>query len=412
MKRNIDILLESPRLNPGKAGFVYLMSTPANMDGKSCGGHTPTLDLLIINNGTLANRSESIGGGDQVVMKIIRLSGLKPDLLVPRSAVSFVAAHRRLYLTMGNLPLNLIGLIILFLVRIFQGSVKGLFNRHCYDVALGVSPYSVDLIPLWFWKARRKGTIIYHVIPERKAVNWATRLRFAVAGLEQRVTAAILSRTCDFIVAGNAITQAQLQKKFPGKQVVILHAGFNAATLDAVPDSAKDRNLACFVGRLVSQKGIFDLLQVMAVLQVSDPAFRLIMVGTGPEREFFELEMHRLGLRNITLAGFLSESEKVALMKKAGFFFFPSYEEGWGIALAEALYCQCQCVCYELPHYRAIFSTYPAYAKLGQPQDFVTAFRQVQHQPTASGQQDFLRQYDDPNIVSQMVGHLETIAKP
>ena len=34
-------------------------------------------------------------------------------------------------------------------------------------------------------------------------------------------------------------------------------------------------------------------------------------------------------------------------MKRSGFFFFPSYEEGWGIALAEALYCGCKAVCFK-----------------------------------------------------------------
>ena len=48
-------------------------------------------------------------------------------------------------------------------------------------------------------------------------------------------------------------------------------------------------------------------------------------------------------------------------------------EEGWGIALAEALYCECRCLCYELPHYRSIFAEFPVYTRIGDPKDFARA---------------------------------------
>jgi len=83
-----------------------------------------------------------------------------------------------------------------------------------------------------------------------------------------------------------------------------------------------------------------------------------------------------LNLTNIQLAGFVSEEEKLLLLRNQNTFFFPSYEEGWGIALAEALYCECRCICYELPHYRSIFGDFPIYARLGDADDFTRAFQQ------------------------------------
>ncbi|MEI9959687.1 MAG: glycosyltransferase [Limisphaerales bacterium] len=114
-------------------------------------------------------------------------------------------------------------------------------------------------------------------------------------------------------------------------------------------------------------------------------------------------------LINIQLAGFVSEEEKFLLLKKSKYFFFPSYEEGWGIALAEALYCECRCICYELPYYRSVFGDFPAYARLGDPNDFLRAFRQSGE--VAAGQKDFMRQYDDPFVVQQLVEHLMTVAQ-
>ncbi len=344
-----------------------------------------------------------------VLFKFIRLSGLRPDVLIPESGKSFVPDAGKLFVSQKNNQLTLFGIVWLFIVRILQGIGWSFRNQRTYDVALAASPFGVDVIPVWFWKARRKGAVIYHINPKRKAVNLTTRVRFSVAAFEQWITMRILSRACDFIVAGNDFVKGQLAERFPKKPIFILPAGFDAAFIDRIPGEPKDPNLACFLGRLVSQKGIFDLLKVMKELAQTHPQLRLILAGTGPEKDFLVAEMQRLNLTNIELAGFVSEEGKVALLKRSAYFFFPSYEEGWGIALAEALYSECRCLCYELPHYRSIFREFPVYAKLGDPMDFVRAFRESG--PVSSAQKSFLRQYDDPLVTQQLVKHLTVVSR-
>ena len=368
----------------------------------------PRLSLLLSMNGSLASEGKSTGGGDLVLFKFIRLSGMQPDVLIPTSAQKFAETSGRKILTQKNNGLSMPGIVGLFLVRIVQGIWRAWRDKKIYDVALAASPFGVDVIPVWFWKARRKGAVIYHVIPPRKAVNWITRIRFGLTALEQKITMAILRRACDFIVAGNEMTKRELETLLPGKEIFILPAGFDASLFDKIPPQEKNPNLACFIGRMVSQKGVFDLLKVMAELAQTHPELKLVMVGTGPERNFFIAEVNRLKLTNIQLAGFISEEEKITLLKKSSYFFFPSYEEGWGIALAEALYCECRCLCYELPHYRSIFGEFPAYVRLGNAKDFVRVFNQGA--ALAPGQKDFVRQYDDPIVARQLAGHLTAVA--
>ncbi len=370
---------------------------------------TPSrFSLLLSMNGSLASEGKSIGGGDLVLFKFIRLSETQPDVLIPASAQKFAETSGRKILTQKNNGLSMPGIVGLFLVRIVQGIWQASRDKKKYAVALAASPFGVDVIPVWFWKARRKGAVIYHVIPPRKAVNWMTRIRFGLTALEQKITMAILRRACDFIVAGNEMTKKELEVLLPGKEIFILPAGFDASLFDKVPAQQKDPNLACFIGRMVSQKGVFDLLKVMVELAQTHPNLKLVMVGTGPERDFFIAETKRLKLDNIQLAGFISEEEKIMLLKKSSYFFFPSYEEGWGIALAEALYCECRCLCYELPHYRSIFGEFPAYVRLGDTGDFVRVFNQGA--TLAAGQKDFVRQYDDPIVARQLADHLTSVA--
>lgn len=364
---------------------------------------------MISLNGSLALSGGTVGGGDVVLFKFIRLSNIKPDVLIPESAEVFMVNAGGIFPTKSTGSLSLLGILWLFFVRIFQGILWSFRNQRRYDIALAASPFGVDVIPVWFWKARRKGAVVYHLIPKRKAVNFATRVRFGLAAFEQWIMLKILRRACDFIVAGNEFTKRQIEQRMPGKPIFILPAGFDAAVIDQIASQPKDPNLGCFIGRLVSQKGIFDLLKVMAELSRSHPEFRLVMAGSGPEKDFFVSEMQRLKLTNIQLAGFVSEAEKFSLLKKSKYFFFPSYEEGWGIALAEALYCECRCICYELPHYRSIFGDFPVYARLGDAGDFVRAFRQSGE--AAPGQKIFMRQYDDPLIARLLAEHLAVVAR-
>ncbi len=361
-------------------------------------------------NGSLAVKGQTVGGGDMVLFKFFRSSGIQPDILIPKSAQEFVVNPGRLFSTRPNGPqLTTIGIVALFLVRVIQGVCWSFRSRQKYDVALSASPFSVDVIPVWFWKARCKGAVIYHLIPRRKPVNFATRIRFGIAAVEQKVMMNILRRACDFIVAGNEFTKRQLEEQMPGKPIFILPAGFDAAAIDRVASPSKEKNLGCFIGRLVSQKGIFDLLKIMGNLGRSHPEFRLVMAGTGPERDFLAAEIQRLNLTNVQLVGFVSEEDKLLLLKKSKYFFFPSYEEGWGIALAEALYCECRCLCYELPHYWSIFCDFPVYVRPGDTDDFTRAFQRSGE--VSPEQKPFMRQYDDRRIVRQLVEHLDAVAK-
>lgn len=367
------------------------------------------ISVFISLNGSLAEKGKSVGGGDLVLFKFIRLSGLKPDVMIPESAESFVPNAGKRFLTQKNNDLGLLGIIRLFLTRIMQGVWLALRNHHRYEIALSASPFAVDVLPVWMWKARRKGAVIYHINPKRQAVNFSTWLRFSIAALEQKLTMVVLRFACDFIVAGNSYVKGQLEERLPGKPMFILPAGFDASLIDSIRGEPKQANLACFVGRLVSQKGIFDLLKVMKSLENRAPSLRLVMAGTGPERDFLESEIRRLEIRNVELAGFVTEEQKIALLKRSQFFFFPSYEEGWGIALAEALYCGCRCLCYELPHYRSIFGEFPTYVKLGDPVGFAEAV--LSSGPVSTEQVSFVRQYDDPLVTRQLADHLKTVSR-
>ena len=67
-------------------------------------------------------------------------------------------------------------------------------------------------------------------------------------------------------------------------------------------------------------------------------------------------EIERLGLdNNIDLLGFVESKKGYSLIKNSKCFLFTSHEEGWGIAVAEALACSIPVVAYNLPVFSILF---------------------------------------------------------
>src|SRR5450759_4752960 len=100
-----------------------------------------SLSLFISLNGSLASKGQTVGGGDMVLFKFIRLSNTHPDVLIPKCAQDFVATQGRLFLTVSHRQLTLFGILTAFFIRTLQGLWRAFQNQRVYDVALAASPF-------------------------------------------------------------------------------------------------------------------------------------------------------------------------------------------------------------------------------------------------------------------------------
>jgi phosphatidyl-myo-inositol alpha-mannosyltransferase len=93
-----------------------------------------------------------------------------------------------------------------------------------------------------------------------------------------------------------------------------------------------------FVGRLEARKGVKWLLKAFKLLQMSDPAVRLVIAGQGPDREKLELLAEDLKLENVEFLGFVSDEKKMQLLAQADLFVSPAlFGESFGVVLLEAM---------------------------------------------------------------------------
>lgn len=93
-----------------------------------------------------------------------------------------------------------------------------------------------------------------------------------------------------------------------------------------------------FLGRIGQRKGIFDLVNAFARLPIEIRAkSRLLVAGDG-EIETVRSMLSTLGVEDsVELLGWIDTQERDRLLSLADVFVLPSYNEGWPMALLEAM---------------------------------------------------------------------------
>jgi glycosyltransferase involved in cell wall biosynthesis len=141
---------------------------------------------------------------------------------------------------------------------------------------------------------------------------------------------------------------------FDPTKVTVSSNGLDYNYIATIKPADNTKYEACFCGSLRKRKGIYDLIDVWKSVTRRYPTSRLVIVGDGPEHDSLINRMKELDVtENVRLMGFISERDKFQIMKCSNIFIFPSYEEGWGIAVAEAIACGLDVVLYDIGAYQA-----------------------------------------------------------
>ena len=114
--------------------------------------------------------------------------------------------------------------------------------------------------------------------------------------------------------------------------------------IEAIRSQYGGASIVLFVGRLIEEKGVGDLLEALALLRHSHPDILGLFVGEGQQRREFEEQAAALGLESSTqFIGWVDPSSIPAYMAAADVFVGPSkrasdgWTEAYGLVFAEAL---------------------------------------------------------------------------
>lgn len=145
----------------------------------------------------------------------------------------------------------------------------------------------------------------------------------------------------DEVVAISEAVAKFVKKLQPKTNPRVIYRGFDFQKIDAVLPStiSKQTPLIVYFGRLISGKGVADLIHALSYLK--NETFLCQIIGDGPELEKLQNLSRKLGLeKQISFTGKKSWNETMSLIKTADIIVNPSYTEGLPTALIEAALCK------------------------------------------------------------------------
>lgn len=157
--------------------------------------------------------------------------------------------------------------------------------------------------------------------------------------LNRRLSPVVLSQA-DAVTCVSRFLARSLQEQVPSSpEPEVIYNGIDFSYWKQEATSCRDslKNVVS-VGALKSVKGHDVLIRAFADVVDVHPTAHLILAGDGPKRDEYENLTNSLGLNDhIRFAGWQDANGVRTLLGGASLFVFPSRNEGFGIALLEAM---------------------------------------------------------------------------
>jgi glycosyltransferase involved in cell wall biosynthesis len=148
-------------------------------------------------------------------------------------------------------------------------------------------------------------------------------------------------RASDVVVLLAQVELDAYRKFVPGTRLEVIANAVDATSLEAttIEENPKGPLHLAYLGRLTEAKGIFDVVEALAILAREGRAITLSIAGSGPQECQLRTKVAELGLEDrVCFLGPLFGEQKKALWRSAHIFVFPTFFlEGLPYALLEAM---------------------------------------------------------------------------
>ena len=311
------------------------------------------MKILIISNGWGV---KTIGGGEYHISRVMgywsRCNQI--TLVIPRSGYEIVKkiipSNIELYFSSHELGITKLSTSIFFYLKRIIGSI--FLKSEKPDVVISASHFLYDVLPAYILSKRFNSKLIIYNHSVLQQTRKASLDFYNILSLLNEKLGIFISRSADSIFTVNDDTKRfLLEKKFKKEMIFETDNGIDGVDTNTELDLNKEFD-CCYCGRISRRKGAYDIIKIWNKIVQIIPGSKLVIIGDGPDFENIKRMIEKYNLKNnILLTGFLFGNEKIQKMSSSKIFLFPSYEEGWGIAISEALSLNLAVVCYDLDAY-------------------------------------------------------------
>jgi glycosyltransferase involved in cell wall biosynthesis len=225
------------------------------------------------------------------------------------------------------------------------------FLREGYDVVIDDMNKIPFFTPLYVRTAHVG--LIHHLFD--KSIFLETLFPLAAyVYLMERWAIALFRRRATTILAVSPSTKSELMAKgIRQESIRIVQNCVDHVTHTPDESGRSATPLVGYFGRLKRYKSVEHLLQAFPAVRARVPGEKLVVVGEGDHRPELERLAASLGIADdVRFTGFVSEQEKVRLLREVWFVVNTSSKEGWGLTVIEANACRTAVVGSNVPGLR------------------------------------------------------------
>ena len=215
----------------------------------------------------------------------------------------------------------------------FFQEVSKLLQEEKPDILMGNGIVAACLLRFISQKAIKIG-IIHHLY-HAPGLEDAFRHTTLGIGIVERL-ALQLAKLDKIAAISPFVKEILVRRGFPQDDIVIVGNGVNLE--DYRFSENKSPNSLIYIGRLTKLKRVSSLIEMIPEIKKAFPDVTLHIVGSGPKREKLKRKIKELGLsQNVIMHGYLSEGNKIELLRSCPVYVSNSSFEGFGIPLIEAM---------------------------------------------------------------------------
>lgn len=211
-----------------------------------------------------------------------------------------------------------------------------------FDIIFASSYFPEDLLPALFLKLQNTRlkliTTSYHLIP-RWGIDYSGGFaKGFILYYWQRLSLFLMKKYSSLLLTAlDKDRDYLITRGF--KNVIAIRGGVDLSLIDMVPTQKKAYQ-AIFVGRLIHQKCIPELIELWESIIKKHPSYVLAIIGEGPLENWLKKTIDNNQLRkNIHYLGRLDNEKKIKIIKSAKIFISVSRYDSGNNALDEALAC-------------------------------------------------------------------------
>ncbi|OGF54375.1 MAG: hypothetical protein A2452_02230 [Candidatus Firestonebacteria bacterium RIFOXYC2_FULL_39_67] len=313
------------------------------------------------------NNGKGMSGGDQMfiqVFKRIRDSFDKVYIYTNTDGETVVnnGGLLNVKLKISNKMFDKYNIFINYVFR----TVKAFSCLKIKDINIiySTSDFFPDVVPAYLYRVFNKNTkwfqCVFHVYPDWRN-RPGSKIKSFIAGYLQKISFILIKKADCIVNINKQVGDYLIENGFDKSKIIVNTPGIDVEYFEhlTLKDNVEKYD-ATFLARLNPSKGINDLIDIWALVVGRNKNAKLAIIGGGSEEIKNMLKQKIINtdlVDNIKIIGFLEDNDAFSLIKNSKVFIFPSHEEGFGIAIAEAMACNVPVVSWDLPVYNEIFES-------------------------------------------------------